>query len=323
MGFRILGTGSAVPEKVLTNDDLSEMVDTSDEWITTRVGVKERRIAVHETTASLAAEAAKRALDMSGVVPSELDLIICATITADNVSPSAAGEVQRAIGASCPAFDVSSACSGFLFALETAAGFFARGAVKRALVIGAERISKLLDWTDRSTCVIFGDGAGAAVLGACGAEDDRYLISELYTAGGSDVIRIPAYAGSSPFRAPSGDDRPPFIFMEGQETFKFAVNAMCGHIRSMAGKIGADLSDIRLIVPHQANLRIIAMASRMLGIPMERFFVNIQHYGNTAAASVPIALDEANRAGLIGSGDLVALCAFGGGLSSAGAILRW
>ncbi len=321
MGFRILGTGSAVPEKILTNDDLSTMVETSDEWITTRVGVKERRIATHETTASLAAEAARRALEQSGVTSAELDLILCATITADNVSPTAAGEVQEALGAACPAFDISSACSGFLFALECAAGFFARGTVKHALVIGAERISKLLDWTDRSTCVIFGDGAGAAVLGAC--EDDCYLVSELHTAGGSDVIQIPAYAGQSPFRIPPENDRPPYIFMEGQETFKFAVNAMCTHIRSMAEKIGVDPADIHFVVPHQANLRIIAMASRKLDIPMERFLVNIQHYGNTAAASVPIALDEANRAGRLHPGDLVAMCAFGGGLSSAGAILRW
>ena len=321
MGFRILGTGSAVPEKRLTNDDLSTMVETSDEWITTRVGVKERRIAVRETTASLAAEAARRALEMSGVGPEELDLIVCATITPDNVSPTAAGEVQQALGASCPAFDVSSACSGFIFALDTAAGFFARGKAKKALVIGAERISKLLDWGDRSTCVIFGDGAGAAVLGW--ADEDAYLVSELHTAGGKNVIQIPNYQGQSPFREIPEDERPPVIFMEGQETFKFAVNAMCGHIRSMAEKIGADPSELDFVVPHQANLRIIAMASKRLGIPMEKFLVNIQSYGNTAAASVPIALDEANRAGRLHTGDLVAMCAFGGGLSSAGCILRW
>ena len=213
MGFRILGTGSAVPEKILTNDDLSTMVETSDEWITTRVGVKERRIAASETTSSLAAEAARRALESSGVAPEALDLILCATITADNVSPTAAGEVQEALGAVCPAFDVSSACSGFLFALETAAGFFARGTVKKALVIGAERISKLLDWTDRSTCVIFGDGAGAAVLGA--SEEDAYLVSELHTAGGKDVIQIPAYAGQSPFRIPPENGS----FSEGSLSF--------------------------------------------------------------------------------------------------------
>ena len=321
MGFRILGTGSAVPERVLTNDDLSTMVETSDEWITTRVGVHERRVAVTETTASLAAEASRRALDMSGVSAEELDVILCATITADNVCPTAAGEVQRLLGARCPAFDINSACSGFLFALETAAGFFARGTVKKALVIGAERISKILDWTDRSTCVIFGDGAGAAVLGA--SEEDHYLASELGTAGGADVIHIPAYEGNSPFRTQPVNERPPVIFMAGQETFRFAVGAMTEHIRSMAEKIGVTPAGIDFVVPHQANLRIIAMASKKLDIPMERFIVNIESTGNISSASVPAALDEANRAGRLKPGDLVALVAFGGGLSSAGALIRW
>ncbi len=321
MGFRILGTGSAAPEKILTNDDLSGMVETSDEWITTRVGVKERRISVTETTSSLAVEAAKKALAMSGTDPHELDLILTATITADNLSPTTSGEVQEAIGASCPAFDISSACSGFLFALETAAGFFARGTVKKALVIGAERISRILDWADRSTCVIFGDGAGAAVLGA--DEDDCYLVSELHTAGGSDVIQIPAYQGQSPFRKVPEGERPPVIFMAGQETFRFAVGQMVGHIRSMCGKLGIEPADLDLVVPHQANVRIIDFAAKKLGLPSEKFIVNIQRYGNTAAASVPIALDEANRAGRLKRGDLVAMAAFGGGLSSAGAIIRW
>ena len=321
MGFRFLGTGSAAPAKILTNDDLSAMVETSDEWIATRVGVRERRVAVTETTASLAAEAARRALEQSGVSPSELDLIVCATITADDVSPTAAGAVQEALGAHCPAFDINSACSGFLFALETAAGFFARGSVKKALVIGAERVSKLLDWTDRSTCVIFGDGAGAAVLGA--SDEDGWLVSELHTAGGSDVIRIPAYQGQSPFRQIPADERPPVIFMAGQETFRFAVNAMVGHIRSMTEKIGKTPEDLDFIVPHQANARIIDFAAKKLNLPAEKFIVNIRQYGNTAAASVPSALDEANRTGRIKRGDLVAMVAFGGGLSSAGALVRW
>ena len=321
MGFRFLGTGSAAPARILTNDDLSAMVETSDEWITTRVGVRERRIAVEETTASLAAEAARRALEQSGVSPEELDLILCATITADDVCPTAAGAVQEALGASCPAFDISSACSGFLFALETAAGFFARGTVKKALVIGAERISKILDWSDRSTCVIFGDGAGAAVLGA--SEEDSYLVSELHTAGGSDVIHIPAYQGQSPFRKVPEGERPPVIFMAGQETFKFAVNAMVNHIRSMAEKIGKTPEELDFVVPHQANTRIIDFAAKKLNLPAEKFIVTIQNYGNTAAASVPAALDEANRSGRIRRGDLVAMVAFGGGLSSAGALVRW
>ena len=320
MGFRILGTGSALPKKILTNDDLSGMVETNDEWIMTRVGVRQRHIAVSESTADLAYEAAVKALDMSGLTAGDIDLILCATITSDRVCPTVAGEVQARLGASCPAFDINSACSGFLFALDTAAGFFAKGGIRNAIVIGAERISKIIDWTDRSTCVIFGDGAGAAVLGQC--EEQHYLISELHTEGGDSVIRIPACAGTSVF-ADTASAELPVVFMEGQETFKFAVNALCGHIRSMCEKTGISVEEITHIVPHQANIRIISMAARKLGLPMDRFTVNIETTGNTAAASVPIALDEANRAGKLNRGSLVALTAFGGGLSSAGCIIRW
>ena len=320
MGFRILGTGSALPEKILTNDDLSGIVDTSDDWIMTRVGVRSRHIAVNETTADLAYEAAVNALSMSGLTAADVDLIICATITPDRVCPTVAGEVQAKLGACCPAFDISSACSGFLFALDTAAGFFARGGIRNAIVIGAERISKIIDWNDRSTCVIFGDGAGAAVLGQC--DETHYLCSELTTQGGDNVIKIPAYPGTSAFTDTSNADKP-VIFMEGQETFKFAVNALTGHIRSMCEKIGVEAADIDHIVPHQANIRIISMAARKLGLPLEKFTVNIETTGNTAAASVPIALDEANRAGKLKPGSLVALTAFGGSLSSAGCIIRW
>lgn len=320
MGFRILGTGSALPEKILTNDDLSSIVETNDEWIMTRVGVRQRHIAVTESTADLAYEAAVKALDMSGLTPADVDLILCATITPDRVCPTVAGSVQARLGANCPAFDINSACSGFLFALDTAAGFFARGGIRNAIVIGAERISKIIDWTDRSTCVIFGDGAGAAVLGQC--EENRYLCSELVTKGGEDVIKIPAYAGTSIFADTSDADKP-VVFMEGQETFKFAVNALTGHIRSMCEKIGVQVTDIDHIVPHQANIRIISMAARKLGLPMDKFTVNIETTGNTAAASVPIALDEANRAGKLKRDSLIAMTAFGGGLSSAGCVIRW
>ena len=317
MSFRIIGTGSAVPSKTVTNEDLSGRMETSDEWIRTRVGVAERRIATTESTADLAYEAAVKALEMSGISADSLDLIVAATITPDRVCPTTAGTVQARLGASCPAFDISSACSGFLFALETAAGFFARGNTKRALVIGAERISKIIDWTDRSTAVIFGDGAGAAVLEA----GDACLCSELCTMGGDDVIRIPAFGGTSPFTEIEKEN--PVIFMEGQETFKFAVGAFVDHIRSMADKAGIAVGDIDHIVPHQANERIIRMAARRLKLPDEKFVMNIDRYGNTAAASVPIALDELNRSGKLKSGDLVAMVAFGGGLSSAGCLMRW
>lgn len=317
MSFRIIGTGSAVPSKAVTNDDLSGMMETNDEWVRTRVGVVERRIATTESTADLAYEAAVKALEMSGVSADSIDLILVATITSDRICPTTAGEVQARLGATCPAFDISSACSGFLFALETAAGFFARGTAKRALVIGAERISKIVDWTDRSTAVIFGDGAGAAVLEA----GDAYLCSELCTIGGDDVLKIPAHVGTSPFTEIEAEH--PVIVMEGQETFKFAVSSFVNHITSMAEKAGIALSDIDHIIPHQANERIIRMAARRLKLPDETFVMNIDRFGNTAAASVPIALDERNRAGKIKSGDLVAMVAFGGGLSSAGCIMRW
>lgn len=317
MSFRIIGTGSAVPSKVITNDDLSQMMDTSDEWITTRVGVSERRIATTESTADLACEAAKAALSMSGISADSLDLIIGATITPDNVSPTVAGTVQERLGAACPAFDISSACSGFLFALETAAGFFARGTVKRALVFGAERISKIMDWEDRSTAVIFGDGAGAAVLEA----GDAYLCSEIYTRGEDEVLKIPAFRGTSPFT--ELPEERPVIFMNGQETFKFAVSELDRHITTLAEKAGVAVGDLQHIVPHQANARIIRMAARRLGLPEEKFVMNIDRYGNTAAASVPIALDELNRSGKLNRGDLVAMVAFGAGLSSGGCLLRW
>lgn len=317
MSFRILGTGSAVPERVLTNDELSGIVDTNDEWIKTRVGVSERRIATTETTADLAYAASVKALEMSGITADSLDLIITATCTADNITPTTAGSVQKMLGATCPAFDINSACSGFLFALETAAGFFSTGRYEKILVIGAERISKIVDWTDRSTCVIFGDGAGAAVLEV----GDNYLASELHTYGGDEVLKIPAYGGTSVFN--KNKAMQPVILMKGQETFKFAVTEMTNHVKFLTQKIGISIDEIDHIVPHQANMRIIAFAEKKLGIPSEKFFVNIEKYGNTAAASVPIALDELNRSGKLKRGELVLLSAFGGGLSSGGCIIRW
>lgn len=317
MSFRILGTGSAVPEKILTNDELSTIVDTNDEWITTRVGISERRIATTETTTDLAYNASVKALEMAEVSAESLDLIIAATITSDDVSPTTAGAVQRRLGASCPAFDMNSACSGFMFALETAAAYLTTGRYKKVLVIGAERISKIVDWTDRGTCVIFGDGAGAAVLEA----GDNYLASEIHTYGGDEVIKIPNYHGTSIFN--QNEVLAPTIIMHGQETFKFAVTEMTNHVHSLTEKIGIKPEDLAFIVPHQANMRIIAMAMKKLGLPQEKFVVNIERYGNTAAASVPIALDELVRSGKLQRGDLILMSAFGGGLSSGACIIRW
>ena len=318
MSFRILGTGSFLPQKVLTNDDLSHMVETSDEWITKRVGVKERRVCTTETNTDMGVAAALAALEDSGVKPEELDLIIGATISADTISPGLAGMVQNRIGAACPCFDMNAACPGFLFALEVADGFFVKKTVKKVLVVSAERMSGLIDWTDRSTCVIFGDGAGAAVLG----EGDNYLASELHTAGGDDVISIPTWWDNSPFYG--HELKKNVVSMAGQETYKFAVTSMVRDIQSVMAKAGITGEQVKAVIPHQANYRIINEARRRLPeIAPEKFLINIQRCGNTSSASEPILLDEANRQGLLQPGDYVVLSAFGGGLSSAASVVRW
>lgn len=318
MSFRILGTGSFLPRKVLTNNDLSHMVETSDEWITKRVGVKERRVCTTETNTDMGVAAALAALEDSGVKPEELDLIIGATISADTISPGLAGMVQNRIGAACPCFDMNAACPGFLFALEVADGFFVKKAVRKVLVVSAERMSGLIDWTDRSTCVIFGDGAGAAVLG----EGDSYLASELHTAGGDDVISIPTWWNNSPFYEHQLKQNK--VNMAGQETYKFAVSSMVRDIQSVMAKAGITGEQVKAVIPHQANYRIINEARRRLPeIAPEKFLINIQRCGNTSSASEPILLDEANRQGLLQPGDYVVLSAFGGGLSSAASVVRW
>ncbi len=317
MSFRFLGTGSFVPERVVTNDELSQYVETSDEWIAQRVGVRQRRVCITETAADLAEQAAKNALENAGVTPRELDLILCATVSGEDIAPSIGCMVQRTLGAVCPAFDINAACPAFLYLLETAAGFFARG-YEKILVVGAERMSRIVDWTDRSTCVIFGDGAGAAVLG----KGDGYLSSKLFTAGGDEVIKIPNRIGNSPFYQRTGD-LSPYIHMNGQETYKFAVRAMRRDLKEVIEKAGLREEDIDHVIPHQANYRIIDDARRKLAIPPERFHMNIDRYGNTSAASIPILLDELNRGGVLKRGDLIAFCAFGGGLSSAASVVRW
>ncbi len=317
MSIKILGTGYYVPERTVTNDELSQYVDTNDEWITKRVGVRERHISETETAVDFAVKASEDAIKSSGISVDEIDLIIAATISSDSICPTVAGAVGQKIGAHCPAFDINSACSGFLFALDTAVSFISRGEMKNVLVIGSERLSKLLDWTDRSTCVIFGDGAGACVI----TQGDGYLASRLFTQGGNDVIEIPSDGGASPFF--KGEKKAPFILMHGQETFKFAVNRIVEDIKYVADKAGIPLDEIDHVVPHQANIRIIDFASKRLGIPNGKFFVNIDKYGNTSSASVPIALAELDRSGKLKRGDTVALTAFGGGLSSAACIIKW
>jgi len=316
MSFRILGTGSYLPKKTVSNDELSGMFETSDEWIKQRVGISSRHVCTTETTTDLAHSAALSALEMSQVRPDELDMIICATVSADNAAPSVACAVQAILGAKCPAMDINAACSGYIYALDTAAGFFARGA-KRILVIGAERLTRLLDWTDRGTAVIFADGAGAMVLG----EGDSYLSSKLYARGNDTVLFIPNHLGESPYYA--NTSAKPYIYMNGQETFKFAVNAMCTDLPEVAQAAGKTIEDFDWIIPHQANSRIIDAAVRKLGIRPERCYSNIDRVGNTSAASIPILADELIRSGKPRDGDIIAMCSFGAGLTSAACVVRW
>ena len=317
MSIQILGTGAYQPEKIITNDDLSKMVDTSDEWIMPRVGIHERRVSVNETTAEMAEKAARKALDAAGVSPEELDLIIAATVSSDSICPSLSARVQMALGAHCPAFDLNSACSGFLFALDTAAAFIARGGVQHALVIGAERLSRVLDWTDRSTCVIFGDGSGAFVV----APGEQMLASRIYTQGNDSALSISAGQDNSPFF--ERELAPYKVVMNGQETFKFAVRRLEEDIKLLCAQAGITPEQLDWIVPHQANTRIIDLCARRLKLPAEKFYMNIERCGNTSSASVPVAFDELARSGKLKKGDLVALSAFGGGLSSAGCIIKW
>ena len=315
--FTILGTGHAAPQRRITNDDLAKMMDTSDEWISTRTGIRERRVMTGETITQLAVEASRQALDQAGVSPGELDLIICTTIRSDYITPAEACVIQEELGAGCPAFDLNAACSGFVYALDVAAGYFARGTVKKVLVVSMEAMSQLVDWTDRSTCVLFGDGAGAVVLG----EGEDLLSVELTAKGDHQVLSIPHIHGQSPFL--EGEAQPVRLTMLGQEVYKFAVSSICRGIKKCLARAKLTPDQVDHVLLHQANMRIIEAAQKRLGIPAERYHNNIDRYGNTSSASVPILLDEVNRAGLLHKGDTVVLCAFGGGLTTGTALIRW
>ena len=322
---KVLGTGSFAPEMVLTNHDLEKMVDTADDWIVERTGIRERRIADKDVASSdLAFEAAKKALKMAGLKASQLDLIIVATVTPDMLFPATACILQAKLGAkNAIAFDISAACSGFIFALATADNFIKAGAYKNALVVGTETLSKITDWTDRNTCVLFGDGAGAAIIGK--SEDGRGICStHLHTNGKQgDLLFMPGGGSLHPASLHSIESRMHFIKMRGNETFKIAVRALEEVVNEALECNGLKASDIDMVVPHQANLRIIQATAKRLGIPMEKVVVTLDRYGNTSAASIPIALDEAVRDGRIGPGKNVILEAFGGGLSWASALIKW
>lgn len=323
VGF--LGTGYYLPEKVLTNADLEKIVETSDEWITERTGIKERRLAEDDVPMStLAQKAAERALENAGVKAEELDLIIVATLTSDRIIPSTACMLQTRLGAThAAAFDLSAACSGFVYAAMTASQFIKTGVYKKALVVGAETLSKYINWEDRNTCVLFGDGAGAAVLGQ--VEDGYGILSfDLGSDGsGGDAIQIPSSGSLMPVSKESIDKRLNLIYMDGRETFKFAVKAMGRTVETSLKKIDMPKEQIDWLVPHQANIRIIQSAAKRLSMPMEKVVVNIHKYGNMSAACIPIALAEAAAEKRFKKGDIVALSGFGAGLTWASCIMRW
>jgi len=322
---KITGTGSALPEKVLTNFDLEKMVDTTDEWIVARTGIRERRIAAEgEYTSTFASLAAQRALDAAGVSAEEIDLIVVGTLSPDFPFPATACIVQQTIGAkNAFCFDLSAACSGFVFALATAEKYLASGTHKKALVIGAEVLSRVIDWKDRNTCLLFGDGAGAVVLEAC--EGDHGILStHMYSDGNYWEILYQTGSGSrNPATQQNLDAGLVYLTMHGNEVFKYAVRAMAEVALEALEKNGLTGKDISLFIPHQANQRIVDSVGKRLALEPEQVFVNLDRYGNTSAASIPIALDEACRAGRVKEGDMVLLDAFGGGLTWGAALIRW
>ncbi len=316
MHSKILGTGSYLPAGVLTNADLEKMVETSDEWIVERTGIRERRIAgADETVATMGTMAAQRALEAAGIEATELDMIICATASATNHFPSAACEIQAALGvAAIPAFDVSAACAGFSYILSIADQFIRSGHCRKILLVGSEVLSRLVDPTDRGTVIIFGDGAGAMVLGA---SSDEGIIGTHLCADGryGELLKLPV--------PPRADATPCWLTMKGNEVFKVAVTKLAEVVEELLEKTGVSQDQIDFLVPHQANLRIISATARKLDLPMERVVVNLDRTGNTSAASVPIALDEAVRDGRIQRGHLLLLEAFGGGFAWGAALIRY
>jgi 3-oxoacyl-[acyl-carrier-protein] synthase III len=320
----IAGTGSCVPERRLTNDQLAEMVDTNDAWIVQRTGIRERRIAGEgESTATLAASAARRAIDAAGVLPADLDLIICGTITPEMAFPSTACFVAASLGlTSTPAFDIAAACSGFIYTLDTAAAFIKAGRYRTVLVIGAETLSRITDYTDRGSCILFGDGAGAVVLKASNETNRGLMYSSLHADGhGWEMLHCPP-GSRHPATANLLAERGQYMKIKGREVYKFAVSRFEELIEDAMRVCELKPADVKLIVPHQVNLRIIDSAMEKLGLGMDKAFVNIDKYGNTSAASIPIALDEAVRGGKLSPGDVVIFVAFGAGLTWANAVVR-
>ncbi|MBI3986372.1 MAG: ketoacyl-ACP synthase III [Lentisphaerae bacterium] len=321
----IAGIGAYVPERILTNAELSAMVDTSDEWITTRTGIRERHIARPDQAASdLGAIAATRALESAGVKAEDVDLIVVPTITPDMVFPSTACFIQKAIGAKKAAcFDLEAACSGFIFALETGRRFIESGAMNTVLVVCTEKLSSIVDWQDRGTCVLFGDGAGAVVLRRNTA-GGRGILSAILGSDGNlaHLLSLPGGGSRNPTSEETLRNRMHFLKMEGREVFKHAVNTMTAAARKAIEQSGLSLADIAWIIPHQANMRIVQAIADKLDLPIEKFYVNLERYGNMSAASIPVALDEAVRLGKIKKKDVVLMVAFGGGFTWAALVLE-
>lgn len=320
MTARIIGTGSYAPERIVTNKDLMKFLDTDDEWIRERTGICERRVSAGEGTSDLAIHAAGRAIADAGIDPKEIEILIVGTCTPDNGFPSAATDVQRAVGAvNAVAFDVTAACSGFIYGLHIVQSFIQCGTYKTALVIGAETTSKVLDWTDRGTCILFGDGAGAAVIRA----DETGVIRTLAGSDGRKGYVLGCQARTMDNFLTGRKPEPGFMTMDGQEVFKFAVKKVPEIVNQILEESGVDREQVDHYVLHQANIRILESASRRLKIPMEKIPVNIDRYGNTSAASVPILLDEMNREGKLKRGDTLVMAGFGAGLTWGAALLKW
>ncbi|MBI5345113.1 MAG: ketoacyl-ACP synthase III [Deltaproteobacteria bacterium] len=325
LSSRIIGTGSFAPKKVLTNHDLEAMVDTTDEWIFSRTGIRERRLSAGCTTAEMAVKAARSALKAAGVLAKDIDLVVVGTVTADMTFPSTACLIQSSLGikSGTPAFDVSAACSGFLYALDAADRYIVAGGVKKALVVGVDRFSGIIDWKDRGTCVLFGDGAGAVVLRAEKGSRRGILSSRIHSDGRLwETLYAPSAIPQGPFGKKKGEASP-YLRMNGNETFKVAVRTMTTAITETLAKSGLRKEDISLLVPHQANIRIMNAIKERMGLADGKLFSNIDRYGNTSAGSIPLALDEAVRAGMVKDNDIIVFVAFGGGLTWASAVVRW
>lgn len=320
MTTRIIGTGSSIPNRKVTNDDLAKIMDTSDEWIYSRTGIHNRHLVEQETTTGMASEAAQKAMENAGVTPEEIDLIIVGTVSGDMCYPSTACMVQAEIGAvNAVAYDISAGCSGFLFSLNSAHAYIQSGMYQCALVIGAETLSKMMDWNDRSTCVLFGDGAGAAIVKADNV--GIRAVTQYSNGAGGGVLFCKNRGSNNPFI--TSDTKLHYTNMEGQEVFKFAVKMVPKCVQEVVEKAGLSVEDVDYFLLHQANKRIIESVSKRLKVPIDKFPTNIEHYGNTSAASIPILLDELNRKKTFQKGDIIVMSGFGAGLTWGATLIEW